>query len=75
MIRFEGECLMTTNKPRIRIVGKALTAQNSVRAYRQSPEDICLQIRLETRFAQVSLTFEEAEALAKLLIDAVRGTH
>jgi hypothetical protein len=72
MVRFEGECLMTTNKPRIRIVGKELTGANSVRAYRESPETVCLQIRLETRFANVSLTFEEAEALAKVLIDAAR---
>ncbi len=40
-----------------------------VRAYRQSPEDVYLQIRWKGRYVGVSLSFTEARRLAQHLLN------
>lgn len=62
--------ITTRNKPRRNIV-TSLTAQNSVRVYRQSPEDIVLQIRRTADIVSVTLTFAEAWQLVDALIDTL----
>ena len=54
--------ITTRNKPRRSIV-KDMTAQNSVRAYRHSPEDIMLQLRREKDYVGIALTFDEVRTL------------
>jgi hypothetical protein len=48
-------------------------AAHWVRAYRSSPEDIHLQMRWKGRYVGVSLTFDEARALAAHLISEAEG--
>ena len=63
--------LQTINKPRLRQV-KDMTGANSVRTYRNSPSDVALQIRLENRFVQVNVSFEEAKQLAAKLVEVAQ---
>jgi len=65
------EVITTRNKPHRTIVGADMNSQNSVRVYRQSPEDVLLQIRHTKDIISVSLTFEEAWQLVDALIDAL----
>ena len=44
-----------------------------VRAYRQSPEDVYLQMRWKGRYVGVSLTFDEARQLGAHLINEAEG--
>src|SRR5262245_47936194 len=44
-----------------------ITAQNSVRAYRESPDRVGLQIRGERAYLHASLTFAQAAELAAQL--------
>jgi hypothetical protein len=43
--------------------------ESCVRLYKQSPEDICLQIRGEKRFASVTIFPQEARQIAEALIE------
>ena len=54
--------ITTRNKPRRSIV-KDMTAQNCVRAYRHSPEDIMLQVRRSNDYVGIALTFDEVRTL------------
>jgi len=65
------EVIATRSQPRRSIVGADMNAQNSVRVYRQSPEDVLLQIRRTRDYTSVSLTFDEAWDLVDALIDAL----
>ena len=67
------DTLVTTkHKPRRALVSNGyLSAPNSVRAFRASPEDVVLQIRREKDYVSVSLTFEEARQIAEALLSAV----
>lgn len=70
MNREDREFLYPRNPPRMRIV-RAMQAENSVRAYRESPEGVCVQIRLSGRYATVSLSFDEAREFARRILVAV----
>ena len=48
-------------------------AAHWVRAYRQSPEDVYLQMRWKGRYVGVSLTFDEARQLGAHLISEAGG--
>jgi hypothetical protein len=48
-------------------------AAHWVRAYRQSPEDVYLQLRWKGRYVGVSLTFDEARQLGAHLISEAEG--
>lgn len=63
-------CLYTRNPPRMRMV-KHMEGQNSVRAYRDSPEGVHLQLRLTGRYVGVSLSFDEARELVTRLQAAI----
>jgi len=68
--------LATRNKPRRNMykhggLEPTMTYQNSVMVYRQSPEDILLQIRLTKDYVGISLTFDEAFKLIDALLDAL----
>lgn len=60
--------LQTRNKTRMHIIGKYAEPISGVRAYRASPEEVCLQIRVEKRYANIFLTFEEARELARRIL-------
>jgi hypothetical protein len=66
-----SQIIPTRNKPRRTIVGDGMTAQNSIRVYRQSPGDVLLQIRRSKDIVSVALMFEEAWQLVDLLIDTL----
>jgi hypothetical protein len=61
------EIIVTRNTPRVQNSKHA--EPGCVRVYKQSPEDICLQIRGERRFASVSIFPDEARRIAELLIE------
>ena len=50
--------------------GKEMKAQNAVRTFRCSPEDVMLQIRLASQFVNATLTLEEAKFVGESLIAA-----
>jgi hypothetical protein len=63
--------ITTRSAPRLTICSdKSAKSQAThfVRAYRQSPEDVYLQMRWKGRYVGVSLTFEEARNLGRHLI-------
>ena len=62
--------LIATRPPRLSIVERGMTAPNCVRAFRQDPEGVCLQIRLQTRSVSAYLTLAQALDLAKGILDA-----
>ncbi len=64
------DILKTQNAPRFHVV-KEMNEPNCVRAYRKSPEDIELQIRLENRYVRIALSFQETKQLINMLIGAV----
>lgn len=49
---------------------KDMNAQNCARAYRNSPEDVMLQLRRVTDYIGVALQFDEARRIGKALIAA-----
>jgi hypothetical protein len=68
--------IQTRNAPRQTIIrSKDPDDQKAywVRAYRQSPEDVYLQLRWKGRYVGVSLTFDEARALGAHLIGEAGG--
>jgi hypothetical protein len=59
------------SRPQLRVVAKhkkPLTHPNSVRTCRLSPEDMMIQIRMESRYVTAVLTFEQAAELASNII-------
>jgi len=68
--------LTTRSAPRLTICSSksaSAKAVHFVRAYRQSPENVYLQIRWKGRFVGVSLTFDEARQLGAHLISEAEG--
>jgi len=68
--------IKTRNAPRLTIINGIDPdgrAAHWVRAYRQSPEDVYLQLRWKGRYVGVSLTFEEARQLGAHLISEAEG--
>ena len=51
---------------------REMNGPNMLRAYRQSPEDVCLQLRLNKSFVSVSLLLAEARELGEYLIAAAQ---
>lgn len=49
---------------------KDMNAQNCARAYRNSPEDVMLQLRRTNDYIGVALQFDEARRIGKALIAA-----
>lgn len=58
-------------RPRMLRGGDALTYQNSLRVYRDSPETICVQIRRETDYTNVFLTKAHAQEFLAFLQEKV----
>lgn len=67
------ELMFTRNAPRRNVVRKhdPLSSPNSVRVYRNSPEDVMLQLRRTMDYASVTLSFNEARQLAAMLLAVV----
>jgi hypothetical protein len=61
--------IFTRSKPRLNnaLRGTEMSVQSAVRAYRDSPETIALQIRFTKQYATANLTFEQARDLATAL--------
>lgn len=73
------ECIPIVNRPNTRLV-RQVEGENSVRAYRESPDSVLVQFRAKTgtntsgtRIMNVSLSFEEARAFAARILAAVEG--
>jgi hypothetical protein len=62
------------SKPRLRVAtkGEEMNHKNTVRSYRESPETVCLQIRLDGRYVSASMTFAQAIELGQHLIGEAR---
>lgn len=73
--RADGLDMRVRDRPRIRVPRGGFGAQNAVRVYRESPESICVQIRMETRLATVSLSFDEAREFVRRILHAVNDTQ
>jgi hypothetical protein len=65
-----NQIIQTRNKPRRKIV-KEMDGQDCVRVYRNSPEDVVLQIRRKNDFIQIALMFDEAKEIADKLLTAI----
>ena len=65
-----NEMLATRNKPRRNVVREDLSGQDCLRVYRNSPEDVMLQMRRTKDYIGIALSFDEARALAAMLIAA-----
>jgi hypothetical protein len=65
-----NQIIQTRNKPRRKIV-KEMDGQDCVRVYRNSPEDVVLQIRRKNDFIQIALMFDEAQEVANKLLAAI----
>jgi len=66
----------TRSAPRLTVIRNLddeAKAAHWVRAYRQSPEDVYLQLRWKGRYVGVSMTFEEARQLGMHLINEAKG--
>lgn len=63
------QILDTQNKPRRNIAREPLTSPNCVRVWRNSPEDVMLQLRRTNDYICISLSFDEARQLAAMLIE------
>jgi hypothetical protein len=61
----------TKAKPRLQTSKDNLASPNSVRVWRESPESVALQLRLNNRYVTVSLSFEEAKQVRTALHDAI----
>ena len=59
--------------PRRHVARDGLTHCNTVRAYRESPEGVVLQIRLIKEYVSCTLNFDEARQIAAALEAAVAG--
>jgi hypothetical protein len=61
--------IKTRNAARMKNAPKEnIPEESCVRLYKRSPEDICLQIRGEKRFASVSIYPQEARQIAEALM-------
>jgi hypothetical protein len=65
-----NQIIETKNKPRRKIV-RDMNGQDCVRVYRNSPEDVVLQIRRKNDFIQIALMFDEAKEVADKLLAAI----
>lgn len=59
--------------PRRHIIRDGISSPHSIRAYRSSPEDIQLQVRLKSEYVTCSLTFDEAREVSAAILAAVRS--
>lgn len=65
------QIVKTVNKPRRHMASDGmLSSPNSVRIYRNSPEDVMLQMRRTKDYIGIALTFVEAREVAARLIAA-----
>ena len=66
------QIIQTRNKPRRNMASDgALSSPNTVRVWRNSPEDVMLQLRRTKDYISIALTFEEARQIAAMLVEAV----
>jgi len=65
-----AKIIATRHAPNRTIVRDGMTSQNAVRCYRNSPEDVMVQIRRIKEYVSVALTFDEAREFGQALIDA-----
>lgn len=69
------DLLRPKNSPRRHTVrAEALTFPNSLRAYRESPASVAVQIRLAKDYVSASLSFDEARQFGQMIIDAANET-
>ena len=66
----EKNIFFTKSKPyRHKSIEKQLSHPNSVRVYRSSPESVALQLRRDTEYCHVELSFKEAQQIAAALLE------